>query len=510
MAGLCGANLMETDGRCGWTARSQTARRGGADAGVGEGELERRSRGQVARALWGGSLARGRAEVGKARGKGAALGTVLAVLEKGCGNRRKEEGAFAARLLAEPFAGLFCHGRRRATAPKFLKCKNNCSIPPNRGFTNRRLRSMLCSPTAINQIWVEADSGSRVLTKLPPHPPSSSCAESSFVTFVGSGGIQKKIVVATYASLALPLDQFHEETGYIVMGSFSSVKLALAMPTSVKEEGPAGDCCPGVMAVKPSPLMESVTLSYEKEVLDRLAGCPEVVAFYGDEVSVEVNRQQLYNVFLEYLPGGSLSELYRGEPMAEDDVPRYAASMLQGLHRVHEEGCVHCDLKPQNMLITGPGRTKIDDFGLAKRAGVQSTGSGRAGFLRGTLLYMAPEFVEKSEYEPLSDVWSLDCVVSEMATGMSAWRYGGQATTSVVAPLLLHISSDKELSEIPKELSEEGRDFLGRCFVRKPSERLIVEMLLGHPFMEATAAAAVEASKSDGDDDGHSKEGNRR
>ncbi|MQM23001.1 hypothetical protein Taro_056062 [Colocasia esculenta] len=273
---------------------------------------------------------------------------------------------------------------------------------------------------------------------------------------------------------------------------------------TVEEEDPAGNCCPRVMAVKSSPLMESVTLSHEKEVLNQLTRCPEVVAFYDDEVSVEVDGRRLYNVFSEYLPGGSFSELYRGEPMAEDDMRRYAASMMQGLRRVQEEGCVHCDLKPQNMLIAGPGRTKIADFGLAKRAGAQGSGSGRAGFLRGTLLYMAPEFVEKSEYEPLSDVWSLGCVVSKMATGMPAWQYGGWATTSAAAPLLLHIDSDEEFLE----LSEEGRDFLGRCFVRKPSERLTVEMLLGHRFMAATAAAATEASMSDGEDDGHSKEGN--
>ncbi|MQM23068.1 hypothetical protein Taro_056129 [Colocasia esculenta] len=203
--------------------------------------------------------------------------------------------------------------------------------------------------------------------------------------------------------------------------------------------------------------------------------------------------------------------MYMGEPMVEDDVRRYAASMLQGLRRVHEEGCVHCDLKPQKVLIAGPGWTKIADFGLAKRAGAQGSRSGHAGFLRGTLLYMAPEFVEKSEYEPLSDAWSLGCIVSEMATGMLVWRYGGRTTTSAAAPLLLHIGSDEELLEIPEELLEEGRDFLGRCFVRKPNKRLTVEMLLGHPFMAAAAATvAAEASKSDGNDDGHSKEGNQR
>ncbi|MQL91021.1 hypothetical protein Taro_023626 [Colocasia esculenta] len=261
---------------------------------------------------------------------------------------------------------------------------------------------------------------------------------------------KRELVLARIITgLALPLDQFHEETSYIVRGSCSSVNLALAIPTAVEEEDPAGDCCPGVMAVKSSPLMESVTLSHEKEVLEWLFGYPEVVALYDDEVSVEADGRRLYNMFLEYLPGGSLSELYRGSPWQ---------------------------------------RTTCE------------------GFLRGMLLYLVLEFVEKSEYEPLSDVSSLSCVLSKMATGMPAWRYGGRATTSATAPLLLHIGSDEELPKIPEELSEEGRDFLGRCFVRKPSERLTVEMLLGHRRPRVMATTMGTQRREIDDRDGFSEE----
>ncbi|MQM10165.1 hypothetical protein Taro_043047 [Colocasia esculenta] len=267
---------------------------------------------------------------------------------------------------------------------------------------------------------------------------------------------------------------------------------------------------------KPEPAPGSSCVDTEKICVDLTTCCVDTRTdmcqpeFSLSRQKMNVDGRLLYNVFLEYLPRGSVSELYRGEPMAEDNVRRYAVSMLQGLCRVHKEGSVHCDLKPQNVLIAGPRRTKIADFGLAKRVGAQGSGSGHAGFLRGTLLYMVLEFVEKSEYEPMSDVWSLGCVVSKMATGMSAWRYGERATTSATVLLLLYINFDEEFPEIPEELSEEGRDFLGRCFMRKPSERLTVEMLLGHPFMAAAAAAAAEVSKSDGKDDGHSKKGNQR
>uniref|UniRef100_A0A1D1YK31 Mitogen-activated protein kinase kinase kinase ANP1 n=1 Tax=Anthurium amnicola TaxID=1678845 RepID=A0A1D1YK31_9ARAE len=258
-------------------------------------------------------------------------------------------------------------------------------------------------------------------------------------------------------------------------GSFGTVNLATVVP---KQGNPV------VMAVKSSPVSDASTLLQEKAVLHHLAGCPEIVSCYGDDLSVEPDGRRLYNLFLEYVPGGPLSELCRGNPMAEGDVRRYAASLLRGLRRVHAAGYVHCDVKPQNVLVAGAGRAKVADFGLARKAG-----AGGAAPLRGTPLYMAPESVGKGEHEPPSDIWSFGCVVAEMATGEAPWRSRG---VSDPAALLFFLGAGEEVPEIPETLSEQGRDFLRRCLVRDPAQRWTAEMLLDHPFLEAHAGCGKD------------------
>ncbi|CAA6664120.1 unnamed protein product [Spirodela intermedia] len=221
------------------------------------------------------------------------------------------------------------------------------------------------------------------------------------------------------------------------------------------------------MAVKSSLLSESSMLIREKEILDELAGCPEIVLCRGDEVTVESDGRRLYNLFLEYVAGGPLSELCRGRAMAAHDVRRYARSILRGLRRVHCAGYVHCDVKPENVLVAGAGAAKIADFGLAKRAGEAASGAGAAA--------------GDAAQEPPSDIWSFGCVVAEMATGEpSRRRRAGEDP----AALLFRIISGWDRPEIPAELPEEGRDFVCRCFAREPRERWTAEMLLRHPFLQ--------------------------
>uniref|UniRef100_A0A1D1Y9R9 Mitogen-activated protein kinase kinase kinase 3 n=1 Tax=Anthurium amnicola TaxID=1678845 RepID=A0A1D1Y9R9_9ARAE len=224
-----------------------------------------------------------------------------------------------------------------------------------------------------------------------------------------------------------------------------------------------------VMAVKSSPLAKSASL-------DRLSGCPEIVACYGDDVTIEPDGRLLYNLLLEYVSGGSLFGLCCGKPMAEPDVRRYTGCILRGLRYIHAAGYVHCDIKPENILVTGDGQAKIADFGLAKRVGVR-LGCGNVS-LRGTRLYMAPESVSIGEYEPPVDVWAIGCVVSEMATGIPAWLYGQEDEDTALS---------RCMPDIPDELSEEGRDFLRRCFIRDTRQRWTVDMLLAHPFVTAAA-----------------------
>lgn len=258
-------------------------------------------------------------------------------------------------------------------------------------------------------------------------------------------------------------------------GSFGTVDLAIPRMRNF-------DNC-SLMAVKSCASSHSSSLVNEKEILDELKDCSQIIQSFGDCYSIE-NGEKLYNVLLEYASGGDLGDKIKNSSsgkFSEFEVQRCTKSILQGIDSIHRNGFVHCDIKLQNVLLFssklgGNNLIKIADFGLAKKAGKLNLGYE----LRGTPMYMSPEMVAGGEQEAPADIWALGCMVVEMLTGAPAWKcrketdFGG---------LFMRIGVGEEVPEIPKELSEDGKDFLGKCFVKDPRSRWTAEMLLRHPFV---------------------------
>ncbi|KAK3412131.1 hypothetical protein EUGRSUZ_I00917 [Eucalyptus grandis] len=267
-----------------------------------------------------------------------------------------------------------------------------------------------------------------------------------------------------------------EEIGH---GGFATIHLAT----------PAETCSSGrppVMAVKSCDAALSSSLRHERRVLSELGDSPRIVRCFGHSLTSERSGEELYNVLLEYAAGGSLADSMksRGKPLSEPEIRRHARSILEGLEFVHSKGFVHCDVKLQNILVFPGGgeEVKIADFGLSKRAGERLLKGGKQGGVewRGTPMYMAPESVNRNEYEPPSDIWALGCAVVEMATGRPAW--GSRAVSNAYA-LMIRIGVGDEIPEIPEGLSEQGKDFLMKCFAKNPKKRWTACMLLKHPFL---------------------------
>ncbi|KAF3774048.1 Dual specificity protein kinase [Nymphaea thermarum] len=127
---------------------------------------------------------------------------------------------------------------------------------------------------------------------------------------------------------------------------------------------------------------------------------------------------------------------------------------------------------------------KSRDLGCALQTGVAA----EAGGLAGTPLFNAPEVARGQRQGSAADVWALGCTVVEMATGRPPWA--GDVTDPVSA--LYRIGYTDAVPEMPENLSEEGRDFLGRCFCRNPSERSTAEELLEHSFVNKSNSFEVE------------------
>ncbi len=137
---------------------------------------------------------------------------------------------------------------------------------------------------------------------------------------------------------------------------------------------------------------------------------PNVVATY--DVGAAGDRVFLV---MELVSGPDLAQLMRtaGLPSAKL-VADIAVQGARALDAAHAAGIVHRDVKPGNLLLAPDGTLKMTDFGIAKRAGNETTG---LGVLLGTASYVSPEQVRGGAATPASDWYSLGCVLYELLAG---------------------------------------------------------------------------------------------
>lgn len=119
---------------------------------------------------------------------------------------------------------------------------------------------------------------------------------------------------------------------------------------------------------------------------------------------------------LEYLPGGTLAErLPQGVALHDDETRRVAADVAAGLGHAHENGVIHRDLKPGNVLFDAEGRAKVADFGIARVLGTDTLTDD--GTVIGTAAYISPEQVEGGPATPATDVYAFGVLLYRLLSG---------------------------------------------------------------------------------------------
>ncbi len=133
-------------------------------------------------------------------------------------------------------------------------------------------------------------------------------------------------------------------------------------------------------------------------------------------------------IVMEYLAGADLGTLLeRGDPMSLQQKLDYGGQICRGLSFSHSHGIIHRDIKPGNIRITGTGRVKIMDFGIAKP---ESSNLTRTGALIGTPFYMSPEQIQGKKVDKRSDIFSFGVLFYELLTGQKP--FPGSEATSVM------------------------------------------------------------------------------
>ncbi|EPX73993.1 STE/STE11 protein kinase Byr2 [Schizosaccharomyces octosporus yFS286] len=200
-----------------------------------------------------------------------------------------------------------------------------------------------------------------------------------------------------------------------------------------------------------------------------------IVQYLGSNLTSEY-----LNIFLEYVPGGSVTGLLEMYGSFEAPLVRnFIKQTLEGLQYLHSKGIVHRDIKGANILVDNKGKIKISDFGISKKLELENPDDKNVSSrqsLQGSSFWMAPEVVKQTEHTEKTDIWSLGCLVIEMLTSKHPYPTCDQMQA------IFKIGQNIP-PEYPPDVAPSVHDFLNKTFAIDCNERPTASELLQHPFI---------------------------
>eukprot|EP01103_Thecamoeba_quadrilineata_P019148 TRINITY_DN7637_c0_g1_i1.p1 TRINITY_DN7637_c0_g1~~TRINITY_DN7637_c0_g1_i1.p1 ORF type:complete len:453 (-),score=97.92 TRINITY_DN7637_c0_g1_i1:9-1367(-) len=287
-----------------------------------------------------------------------------------------------------------------------------------------------------------------------------------------------------YSSTPSPTVIHWKKGGLIGHGSFGKVYLGLNTHSGE------------LLAIKQINLDESdnVGVSREVEAIEREIAIlrnlrhANIVRYYGTSCG-----NQKLNIFLEYVPGGSIySLLQKFGRFSEEVTSVYTRQILTGLEHLHSNQIMHRDVKGGNVLVDHSGTVKLADFGASRKLEGIISGNGVEKSLKGTVYWMAPEVIKQQDYGYEADIWSVGCTVIEMLTGRPPWadQYPDQVSA------LYLIASSNQIPPFPPVVSPYAKRFLSRCLTRDMKKRPSAsDLLKDTEFVMAPIAPSIRLTE---------------
>jgi serine/threonine-protein kinase len=321
-------------------------------------------------------------------------------------------------------------------------------------------------------------------TTASPHPGADSDAEvrgisnepSDLEPDVGPGRKKKR---SPTRIKSLGDFQLGEKIGRGATGSvYRAIQVSKNRPAAVKVLRPS-------LAADPLYLQR---FRREAEVMAQLKH-PNIVRCYG--VGKQFGR---HYIAMELVEGRTLgSWLFRLGKLSVGDSLHVTLALAQALQSAHQNGLIHRDVKPENLMVTHDGQLKLGDLGLARPVLGENLDITEAGHGAGTPIYVAPEQARDArDADPRSDLYSLGCMLYQMLTG--ELPFGGDSALAVVlAKLEGHYTPVRSL--VPG-VSEELEAFLARLLKPHPDERYQcasdVVLEIGHLNLAAPVLSFAE------------------
>lgn len=239
-------------------------------------------------------------------------------------------------------------------------------------------------------------------------------------------------------------------------------------------------------------ILESITDNLEEieeefMVLRDLSKHPNLPEFFGIYLRKEINSEedQLWFV-MELCTGGSVTDLVhelrqRKSRLSDNQVAYILRETVKALIFLHENHCMHRDIKGHNILLTEQGNVKLVDFGVSSHLAATMA---RRNTSVGTPYWMSPEVIACEQqldqsYDARCDIWSLGITAIELAEG---------------DPPLCELHPMRALFQIPRNpppsLSRPEyftpllADFISECLVKDFEQRPFAKELLNHPFLK--------------------------